>query len=52
MLVNCAPSPLNEPLKEPVNEPVLYDEVNELKSFLILPLSTSKLPSSILTELE
>jgi hypothetical protein len=39
MLYKPTPSPINEP----VNEPVLYEEVNELKSFLILPLSVSKL---------
>ncbi|MDI3349627.1 hypothetical protein DCBHLPFO_00745 [Mycoplasmopsis arginini] len=41
-LVNPLPSPINDP----VNDPVVYDDVNELKSPRILPLSVSK--SSIL----
>ena len=47
ILYNWLPSPLNDP----VNEPVLYDDVNVLKSLLILPLavsSESNLPFCVL----
>jgi hypothetical protein len=59
MLNKFVPSPLKEPENDPVNEPLrvskesnlesndvdtlVYDDVNELKSPLILPLSVSKL---------
>ena len=66
MLNKFVPSPLNEPLNEPVNEPLrvskesnlesndvdtlVYDDVNELKTPRILPLSVSKLPTLKLIE--